>query len=87
MNNTVLNLLNEAGIEPTVEEIVALNYMGDTVELDGEALADLEEILEECAEVDELEKLVQPELTHEIVLHVTPAMKEAARRRNQARRR
>jgi hypothetical protein len=77
-----LNLLHEAGEQPSVENIVALNYLGDEVELDGEAIAELEEILEECAEVAELERMVQPSVTHTVELIVTPAMREAARRRN-----
>jgi hypothetical protein len=80
--NTVLNLLNEVGEQPTVENIVALNYLGDAFEIDGESLGELEDILEECAEIADLESLVQPEQTHEIVMHVTPRDIEKARLRN-----
>jgi hypothetical protein len=82
LRNTTLNLLHEAGEQPSVENIVALNYLGDEVELDGEAIADLEEILEECLEVEELNRMVEPEQTHEIVMHVTPRDIQKARIRN-----
>ena len=81
--NTVLNLLHEAGIPPTVEEIQALNSLGSMIELDGEAIADLEEILDECMEIAELESMVQPSgTTWELAMVVTEKDKEAARKRN-----
>lgn len=51
---TVLNLLQQAGVEPTLENIVGLNYLGDAVDLeDGEALAELEELFVDCLAAEE----------------------------------
>ena len=38
MKDITLNLLYDAGIEPTVEEIMNLNYLGEAYELDAERL-------------------------------------------------
>jgi hypothetical protein len=83
VRNTTLNLLHEAGLEPTLENIQDLNFLGTPPELDGEGLAELEELFEECLEVAELEAMVQPSgTTWELAMVVTEKDREAARKRN-----
>ena len=83
MRNTTLNLLFEAGLEPTLENVLELDSLGTLPELDGEGLAELEELLEECLEVQELETLVQPSgTTWELGMIVTQKDRKAARLRN-----
>ena len=80
VRSAILEYISQQGEVPSLENIVECR--GVEFELDGETEIELTEILEACNELDTLESMVAPEITHTIELHVTSAMRESARARN-----
>ena len=78
----VSRLLKMAGMEFSVKNYFELAYLGGPVDWDEPEVA---ELFEECLE--DLLPCEEPEITHELGMVVRPQDIEAARRRNQARRR
>jgi hypothetical protein len=78
----VSRLLELAGEEFSVKNYFELAYLGASPDLDDPEVA---ELFEECLE--SLHPEPEPEVTHEVGMIVRPQDIEAARRRNQARRR
>jgi len=78
----VSRLLELAGEEFSVKNYFELAYLGGPVDWDDPEVA---ELFEECLEY--LHPEPEPEVTHEVGMIVQPQDIEAARRRNQARRR